>query len=42
LYLRRCDAFLGIEALAAARPRHDEYASFGDFLVAELLAGEAL
>jgi hypothetical protein len=37
MYWRRCDAMLGIEGLAAARPGPEAYASFGDFLVAVLL-----
>lgn len=40
LYVRDSKPDLALAGLSAARPSHDAYASFGDFLVAELLAGE--
>lgn len=39
LYLRGSNQDLALMGLSATRPDPDEYASFGDFLVAALLAG---
>ena len=40
MYMRGCKQSIALMALAASQPRPQEYASFGDFLVVQLLEDE--